>query len=209
MSSEMLFIFRSIPILILFSGCVLLLIKKKTHIIFWSILGLLVLESMSCFMAVNKLNYKHWTLYFSGLLYFILIHNLYSQLFFRLFEKTIYKVLLTIIAILMIVGLSYIHAKDSNFVFHYIAGVELIVLLYPINYFLKLANQSIKYDLKYFILNSIILLFFSLDIIIYVMIKFLKDYDLLRSIGINYFRYYTIQLFYISLIYFGCKLHKK
>ena len=46
-------------------------------------------------------------------------------------------------------------------------------------------------------------------VILFVMLKFLLDNNILSDVRIGLFRFFLIQLFYISLIYFGCKLGKK
>lgn len=191
-----------LPIAILLVGFILLLVKKKQHDVFFAICGLLLLEVI----AYLKIS---WTLYFSGPLYLVLIHSLYGRLFFVLLKKEIFRILVTMLLIIAIVGVLFIHEKNKSFVFYYVAGNEMIVLLYPVLYFLRLMKQSIKYELKYFVLNSIVLLFFSLEIILYIMLKFLSDYYSLITTNIVFFRFFVIQLFYISLIYFGCKLSKK
>ena len=203
----MIILFMS-PMIILFTGIILLLVKKSYNPIFLGIIGLFVLEVLTYLRVGVTGSDSSWVLYFSGPLYFILIQGLYSRLFFSLFTKVIFRLILAVVLSAMFIGLFFIYTRNVNLVFHYIAVVELIVLMYPVVYFFKLATQTIKYELKYFILNSIILLFFSLEIVLYVMLKFLLDYNLFESIHIAYFRFLIIQLFYISLIYFGCKLGK-
>lgn len=202
------YIIRFLPIGILTLGATLLLIKKRFNTVFWGILGLLALEILSHFIGIKKIYESIWTLYLSGPIYLVLIHYMYDKLFFKLFNTFIYRIIISIILLVAVIGLLYIHPKNPNIVFYYIVGVELIILTFPIIYFLKLVNQTIKYKLQYFLLNSVILLFFSLEIIFYVMFKFLFDYEILKNVNIGYYRFIFIQLFYISLIYFGCKLQK-
>lgn len=200
----------AVPVIILTTGIIFLLRKKKAIPILLGIVGLLLLEITSYLYYDNESKGKHslWTLYFSGPLYLLLINNLYTKILFTMFKKKIFKLLLIIVLLVMVVGLFFIHAIQPSFVTHYIAGVELIVILYPIMFFLKLIKEEIDYDAKYFVLNAILFLFFSMEIILYVMMKFLIDHNLSREIPIGYFRYFLIQLFYISLIYFGHQLSK-
>ncbi|GGG07898.1 hypothetical protein GCM10011344_05590 [Dokdonia pacifica] len=196
---------RLAPIILLLIGASFLFYHKKVNPISLGIIGLLILE---CIAYIEGENNK-WINYFSGPLYFVVIHTLYKTISYHFLNKKLYHKILILILITLVIGLLIIHQKHNNFVFHYVAIVELIILIYPIIYFLKLMQQRINFNIKHFTLNSIILLFFSLDIILYVMIKFLLDYDLNSFILISYFRYILIQLFYISLIYFGWKLDKK
>lgn len=207
MNKETLFLMmRLIPIIILSLGSVFLVLKKKINIILFCILCFLGLEILTSITATNKLIDNISLLYFCGVAYFILIYNLYERLFFNLINKVMYRLLLGII---VIVGLIFLYQKNPNLVFHYTAAIEFIIFLYPINYFIKLAKQEINYDITNFVLNGIIFLFFCLEIVSYIMLKFLIESELLHSIRITEFRYLLIQLFYLSLIYFGWKIQKR
>lgn len=200
-------IIRIIPIVILFIGVVFLLKGRKFNNIFIGIIILFLMETFSYFGFGIKEGKVSWLLYFSGPLYLILINSIYNDLFFKVVKKLFFKVIISVIVILL--GLFLIYPINANFVFHYNAFIGLIILGYPISYFLKLIKQEIQYNLKYFSFNAIVFLFFSLDIILYVMLKFIVDVKLFESIkGIAYFRFFIIQLFYISLIYFGYQLSK-
>lgn len=202
--------FKLLPIIILGIGAMLLIKKKVNYVILFCIVGLLVSEALTYLRIGVGKGESNWTLYFSGSLYLLLIHNLYSQLFFSLFKKNIFKIIYTVVVLTMLIGLFFIYNKNINFVFHYNAVIELIILVYPIVYFLKLMKQKVKYSTKYFILNSIVFLFFSLEILLYVMLKFILDSNLFKNmISIAYFRFIIIQLLYISLIYFGWRLGQK
>jgi hypothetical protein len=203
-------IFKLLPLIILSIGVLYLSIKKTNRNILLGLIGLLILESISYLKIGVREGEGNWTLYFSGPLYLLLMHSLYNQLFFSLFKKVVFKRLYMVVVLTMLIGLFFIYKRNINVVFHYNAVIELIILAYPTVYFLKLMKQKIKYDTKHFMLNSIIFLFFSLEILLYVMLKFILDSNLFKSImSIAYFRFAIIQLLYISLIYFGCKLGKK
>jgi hypothetical protein len=199
-------VMRSIPILLLSSGSLFLILKKKFNIILLGVLCLLGLEVLTTVTATGKLSDNISLLYLCGILYFILIYNLYEKLFFSIINKKVYHILLIVI---VVIGCLFIYQGDPNLVFHYTATIEFLILLYPLSYFIKLAKQEIDYDLTNFILNSIIFIFFCLEIVSYIMLKFLIESALLSSIKITLFRYITIQLFYLSLIYFGWKIQKQ
>jgi len=202
-------ILRLLPVIILFFGGLFLLIQKRMNVIFWSILGLLVLEFIPFIIPKSHFQDKFWILYFSGAIYILLIHNLYKKIFFTLVKDVIFKILMSVIFLFVGLGVFYIHHRDPNFVYVFITSIEILIIFYPIYYFIKLVSGIIKYDLIQFIFNGIVLLFFSLEIMMYVMIKFLIESDLFFSIKIYEFRFYVMQLFYLSLIYFGWKIQKR
>ncbi|WP_430412303.1 hypothetical protein [Kordia sp.] len=202
-------IIKITPLVILSIGTLLLVYNKNYKGILFGVIGLLALEVFS-FVLTQKSNSDHlWTFYFSGPLYLLLIHSIYDGLSLSFLNKKSYKIMMSIVLITMLIGIVYIHDENPNFVLHYTAIIELLVLLYPIFYFVRLMKQTIPYNFKEFILHAIIFLFFSLEIILFVMLKFLLDNNILSDVRIGLFRFFLIQLFYISLIYFGCKLGKK
>ncbi len=202
-------IFKLIPIVILSVGVLVLLKKRIYNEILFGITGLLILETLSFLFASKEIKESSWTLFISGLIYFVLICKLYKSLFFSILNNIIYKFLLILILILICIGIVFIHKHNPNFVYYYITGIELLVLLHPMYYFFKLVKQEIPYQFRHFVLNSIVFLFFGMEVILYGMIKHLLDNGILNNVRIDLFRFFLIQLFYISLIYFGCKLSKK
>ena len=203
-------IIKFAPLILLSFGVLFLLKRKIYNGVFLGVIGLLALETLSFLRIGVKEGASNWTLYLSGPIYLLLIHSLYSRLFFSLFKKHVFNMIYGVILLVMLVGVLFMYDRDINFVFHYSVAIELIILAYPATYFVKLMNQKVSYNVQYFLLNSIVFLFFSLEIILYVMLKFILDEDLFpKMIGIAYFRFFIIQLLYISLIYFGCTLKKQ
>lgn len=208
-TESLLLLIKVTPLIILLVGTLLLVYNKNYKGILWGVIGLFVLELCSLVLT-QKSNSDHmWSFYFSGPLYLLLIHSLYTGFFVAILNKKTYKLVMSLVLITMLAGIICIHAKAPNFVLHYTAIIEVLVLMYPIYYFFQLIKEKVSYDTRGFIFHAIIFLFFSLEIILYVMLKFLLDNNILGNVRIGIFRFFLIQLFYISLIYFGCKLGKK
>lgn len=208
-TENLLLIIKITPLIILSIGVLLLFFSGNYKGMLWGIIGLLALEIFSYVLTQENNSDHMWSFYFSGPLYLLLIHSLYDGFSLAFLNKRSYKIMMNVVLITMLIGIGYIHGKNANFVLHYNVLIELVILLYPIVYFIRLMKQTVPYNFKEFILHAIIFLFFSLEIILYVMLKFLLDNNMLSDVRVGLFRFFLIQLFYISLIYFGCKLSKK
>lgn len=145
--------------------------------------------------------------FYSSLVYFILVHKLYSN-----FLKATTQLFLKIgifTFVLVSIGLFIMALKDSTYqiIYHNIFA-NVLYMTYPILYLIHSLKQKHVYSSLYFNLSCVLLGYFILEIVLSILMSFLFKVELIWNIPIRPFRFCVIQLFYMTLIYFGWKLGK-
>ena len=196
---------RLIANLTLFFGSSILLVKKKNNVILFTLISFLLMEFLQIFMY-GKINV--FFLYFlSALIYYNLFNKLYSPFFKSKIKSYINYISFGLILLSMLLNIFFFQKNDYNIIYHYIF-TNVVLLTYPSLYLINLINQKNEYNSLYFKMSYIFFGFFILEIILSTMLSLLFKTELIWEISIRPFRAIIIQLFYISLIYFGWKIGK-
>lgn len=198
-------VLRLIPIVLLLFGVLALASKKKYNVILFVLFSFLLMELTP--LVLNVKGHLFYLFFYSSLAYFILVHKLYSN-----FLKTTTQLFLKIgifTFILVSIGLFMIAFKGTSYqmIYHNIF-TNVLFMTYPILYLTHSLKQKNVYNPLYFNLSCVLLGYFILEIVLSVIMSFLFKVELIWNIPIRPFRFCIIQLFYMSLIYFGWKIGK-
>lgn len=82
------------------------------------------------------------------------------------------------------------------------AGANLIIVTYSLSYFVRIYSRLGNGN-QFFLINASIFLFFGLDLFLVVTLDFLFVENLSLIAGFWFFRALLLQIYYISLIYYG------
>lgn len=196
---------RLIPNVLLLLGVAFLVRRKKYNVILIALFSFLLME---LYPFVLNIKGNLFSLFFySSLVYFILVHKLYSN-----FLKATTQLFLKIgifTFVLVSIGLFIMALKDSTYqiIYHNIFA-NVLYMTYPILYLIHSLKQKHVYSSLYFNLSCVFLGYFILEIVLSILMSFLFKVELIWNIPIRPFRFCVIQLFYMTLIYFGWKLGK-
>lgn len=204
MEAKIIFL-RLIPIIILLSGVLFLLKKKKYNVILFTLFSFLLME-LSPFMIDMKA-YSFYMFFFTSIVYFILLHNIYSR-FFNAATKIFLKIMTFSFILVSIIVFTILYKGDDFQVIYHNIAVNIILIIYPVLYLTQGLKQRNDYNALYFNISCVFISYFILEIILSVFLSFLFKTGLIWEVSIRPFRFFVIQIFYISLIYFGWKLGK-
>lgn len=188
---------------LLLLGCLILVRRKKYNVILIALCSFLLMELYP--LVLNPKGNLFSLFFYSSLVYFILVHKLYSN-----FLKTTTQLFLKIgifTFVLVSIGLFIMALKDSTYqiIYHNIFA-NVLFMIYPILYLIHSLKQKNVYSPLYFNLSCVLLGYFILEIVLSILMSFLFKVELIWSIPIRPFRFCMVQLFYMCLIYFGWNL---
>jgi len=202
-------ILRYFSISILFLGSLILIKKnfrKFKRPILCLIFTLLMIEAISLYINIKY--GKTPNLIFICISQFLSIAFLsytYCKELLKVNLRWFYLIPLTTIIILVTNVLQYKNLKELQF-YSDIIGCLIILSLAGLYFINIIKNETSNRLLFWF--NSIVFLFFSIELIITLTLNFLVNAHLNWVAPIWIFRALVMQLFYLSLIYYGWKTGK-
>ena len=118
------------------------------------------------------------------------------------------KIIPPLILLIACLRLLSLYEKDITLSRYDSVLINLFFMSYPIIYFLLIAKGKVVYNPFYFMMSSVFLSYFLLEIILTIMLDVLFKTGLVLETPMLPFKIFITQLLYGSLIYFGWKLGK-
>lgn len=193
-------------IIILLFGISIFFYSKKFPIRNWLLaylISLLSLESLAIFIGLYIKSNVFFIFILSFFVQFLFLTHFYWSIVFKL-SKTKRNTLLCLGLIPFVIHVlpdpyySFLQYYDRT-------PYSFAIMLYSIRYFYALVNGSITLIHARNLLNAAILLFFTVDLFLALGTKYLITESLLLVSWFWSFRAILLQVFYITLIYYGWK----
>lgn len=196
---------RLIPLVVLTFGVLFMVKEKKFNVILLALASFLSMEVTPFFIRIEE--HIFFLFFFSSLVYFILVQKLYTP-FFKGKTQLVLKIGIgSFITLSIFLYLFLFNGYDYRVIYHNLFS-NLLFMAYPVGYLIGALKERKIYNSVYFNMSCIFFGYFVLEIILSVVLGFLFKIDFIWNIPVRPFRFGIVQLFYISLIYFGWKLGK-
>lgn len=203
--TDSVFLLKLIPNLILLFGVVYLFWKRKFNVILFTLFSFLLMEASPFFADMKKYTFSMF--FVTSGVYFLLVHKVYSD-FLEKKTKQFLKIGIPFFIFLSIMFLMKLFKGDDFQVISHNIMMNIVFIAYPVLYLTQVLKQKNKYNELYFRMSCVFLSYFIFEIILSVLLGFIFKIQLTWKFYILPFRFFIIQIFYISLIYFGWKIGK-